>query len=214
MKIVNVLRLAGLMPFALATNQALAVSTADVNYPGASRIFTLITEQFFSTGSLWSDQFVSAGQGNITGNQNIPVGWTVTVDGSRNGTAMNLFSILTGNTANAGSFILNSTAWDTYDHIAIGLKVGNNLNPDWAIFELAEYARSGSWSTTPKQGGGLSHYMVYTKMDDGIDYPAAVPLPSGLWLFGGGLLSLLGAIRKFDSGRITAFYEHSRNTGQ
>lgn len=213
MKIVTIVRLAGSMPLALATNQALAISTADINYPDASRVFTLATEQFFSSGSLWGDQFVSAGQGNITGNQNVPAGWTVTVDGSRNGATTNLFSILTGNTASAGSFSLNSAAWDTYDHIAIGLKVGNNLNPDWAIFELAKYAQSGSWSTMPKQGGGLSHYVVYTKMDDGIDYPAAVPLPSGLWLFGGGLLSLLGATRQFDTGRrTTAFRGGSRNT--
>lgn len=184
---------------ALAANQAFAVSTANANYPGATRTFALVTEQFFSTESIWTDQFVSAGQGNITGNQNIPAGWTVTVDGSSNSVATDVFKVFTGNNANKGGFTLTSNAWDTYDHIAIGLKVGNNLNPDWAIFELAQYAQSGSWSSSPKQGGGLSHYMVYTLMDNVVDYPAEVPLPGALCLFGAGLLSLFGVNRKFNS---------------
>lgn len=197
MKIINLLMVACLAICTFTTNQVFAVSTADTNYPGATRTFTLVTEQFFSSESTWSDQLVSAGQGNITGNTNVPNDWTVTVDGSGSNFSKDVFQVLTGNDKNAGIFILNSNAWETYDRIAIGLKVGTNRNPDWAIFELAQYAQSGSWSTAPKQGGGLSHYMIYTIGDGtGNTPPVATPLPSAFWFFGASLLSLIGVIRK------------------
>lgn len=193
MKKVNFLAVAYIAICTFNVNQAFAVSTAT----NAPRTFTLTTEHFFSTGSAWSDQVVSAGEGNITENQNVPTDWTITVDGSGSNFSTDVFEVFTGNNNNAGSFTLNSNAWETYDRIAIGLKVGNNLNPDWAIFELAHYAQSGFWSTAPKQGGGLSHYMIYTIGDgSGNTSPIATPLPSALWFFGASLLSLVGVIRK------------------
>lgn len=196
----NLLLVAAVVVSSITANEALALTTTQLDYPGATRSFTLVTENFFSTAGGWTDRFVSAGEGNITGNKNIPTGWTVAVNGSKSGFSTDIFEVITGTNSYEGSFALKSTAWNIYDRIAIGLKTGNADRPDWAIIELAQYAKSGVWSTTPETSGGLSHYMVYS-MGDGSAYPSeVVPLPGAFWLFGASLLSLAGGIRRYHVG--------------
>lgn len=150
------------------------------------------------------DLFLEAGSGNITltgAQKHIPEGWTGTFDSGEGGTS-SLFNVYQDGTvvdpeipssSVRGRFEVDSEAWNQYSDIAIGLKVGNNLNPDWAIFQLENLAESGFWYASPEQGGSLSHFLVYTK-SDGLAPP--VPLPGAFWLLGTSLLGMVGISRK------------------
>lgn len=127
---------------------------------------------------------LAAGVGNINGNndlfQQAYPGW-VFLDGSdNNGGAHNGW--LTGapslTAGLSGTFNINPLAYATYDRIAIGFKSGEGqLDPDWAVFELADNTLSGSWAISERQE--LSHALLY-----GIGTPTSVPEPGTLPLIG------------------------------
>jgi len=180
-----------LFAMSCASSSAFAYTT---DIADATRTFTFDSTSFFSGSDNDADTLLSYGKGNITGNVkngkgNVPAGWQVTVDGSQSTYSTNVFSVSSLG-ASSGTFSLSSNVWDIYSRIAIGFKVGSNKSIDWAIFELEQFAQSGIWSTGPKQGGGLSHYMVYTIPNSPVP-PSQVPVPGAAWLFLTGILGLM-----------------------
>ena len=176
----------------LAMSLMMGLAVANSAFAYTTRSFTLDSTDFYA-GAEDNDEdlLVAIGDGNITGNEkngNIPNGWDVTVDGSRVGYATDMFQVNDLGESSGSFSVLSEEAWEMYSRIAIGLKVGNNNSPDWVVMELENKAKFGNWSTTPVQGGALSHYMIYT-MDSSVP-PSSVPLPGAFWLLGSGLLGL------------------------
>ncbi|WP_027158895.1 hypothetical protein [Methylobacter luteus] len=104
---------------------------------------------------------------------------------------------ITGITPNApqdangfGTFSIDASIWDSWDSIYIGLKQGNA----YGLFLLTEAVFSGTWKTAPGGGTGLSHYIAFG--GDPGPAPDPVPVPAAVWLFGSGLLGLIGAARR------------------
>ena len=66
-----------------------------------------------------------------------------------------------------------------FGSLVIAFKVGENLVTDWGAFiiNVVSGIVTGTWSVSPEQGGGLSHFNVYGG-------PSAVPLPGALLLLG------------------------------
>ena len=86
----------------------------------------------------------------------------------------------------SGSFSLDASLWSEFDQIAIGFVVGGGqIDPKWAVFLLPTGETSGLWSDAPRQGGGLSHAILYG-MGDGTTV-TEVPEPATLLLLGSGL---------------------------
>jgi hypothetical protein len=89
-----------------------------------------------------------------------------------------------------GTFTIEASIWDSWDSIYIGLKQGNA----YGLFLLTEAVFSGTWKTAPGSGTGLSHYIAFG--GDPGPAPDPVPVPAAVWLFGSGLLGLIGAVRR------------------
>jgi hypothetical protein len=92
--------------------------------------------------------------------------------------------------ATSGSFTIHGDAWDAYDRLLIGFKVGGGRQvpfPDWAVFELSSGVLTGDWLIQPNQGSGLSHIILYGMDDD--ETITEVPEPASLLLLGGGLMA-------------------------
>lgn len=162
---------------AVSTSHA-NVITSDACAPGA---------RDFSVTATSVTACLAAGLGNINGNgdafQLANPGW-IFIDGTdNNGGAHNGW--LTGSpsltSGLSGTFNINALAYSTYDRIAIGFKSGEGqLDPDWAVFELADNTFTGTWSISGQQQ--LSHALLY-----GLGTPALVPEPGSLALIGLGL---------------------------
>ena len=64
-----------------------------------------------------------------------------------------------------GTFNFGSAYTSTNTKLYLGLKVGNNLDPAWAVFEFTGFdigdPLSGNWYITPVQGAGISHSSIY-----------------------------------------------------
>jgi hypothetical protein len=91
-----------------------------------------------------------------------------------------MIALLSGN---SGGFTLDLTG---IVNAVLVFKVGNNPGPAYAAFTVDSGLVTGFWSSTPLQGGGLSHVSLYGA-------PAAVPVPAaGFLLIGalGGLAAL------------------------
>ncbi|GAA3964541.1 VPLPA-CTERM sorting domain-containing protein [Allohahella marinimesophila] len=94
---------------------------------------------------------------------------------------------------NTFTFSIEASLWNSYDDIAIGVKVGNKVN--WAVWAVENLATSFELFVAPEQGGGLSHINIYGSGDGpgtGVDNPTPVPLPAAAWLFLSGLAGLVG----------------------
>jgi len=91
---------------------------------------------------------------------------------------------VSGDVQNAGSSSSHSKDWDKYDLMAIGLRFGDDIGPDWSATDIGRYVKEGILSTEPRQGAGISRYVVNTVT------PQAVPLPGAFWLLSSGLLGL------------------------
>jgi len=179
----------------LAASQTVLGAAHVTGKQDEERDITLMSTDFYSAYYEYSesersaDMLIASGDGNISGNAkngNIPEGWTVTVaDEGEHEYEAEMFNVSRLG-ENSGSFSISPDAWEKYDRIAIGLKFGNNKATDWAITEVAKYASEGVWSTDPKQGGGLGHYVIYTMEPTAVP----VPLPGAIWLFFSGLVGL------------------------
>jgi hypothetical protein len=93
-----------------------------------------------------------------------------------------------GNTS--GAFTIDPDAWDAYDRLLIGFKVGGGRQvpfPDWAVFELSSGVLTGDWLIQPNQGSGLSHMILYGM--EGDNTITEVPEPATMLLVGGGLMA-------------------------
>jgi hypothetical protein len=135
------------------------------------------------------DKCLLAGSGNINGGEGsgaddglIAAGWTLA----------NSFLTFTGLGALTGTFTIDSSAYSTWDSIAIGFKSGNGgLDPDFAIFQLAKDTLTGEWSIDPTKAGGLSHVLLYGK-----DPSNNTPEPATAALIGLGLLGMAAMRRR------------------
>lgn len=192
--------------FAMSNIAYASYATSDAIGGDITRIFG-VDSKVFPDGVIDDNQdlFLEAGSGNITltgAHKYIPAGWNGTFDSGAGGSS-SLFNVFQDDSvsdpaipsSNArGRFEVSSEAWNQFSNIAIGLKVGENLNWDWAIFELEQFASDGFWFASPKQGASLSHFLVYTKP---AGQPAPpVPIPSAFWLLGTSLLGMIGISRK------------------
>jgi len=137
---------------------------------------------------------LDAGVGNINGNTNgsnpdlflTGVGTSYLHIGA--GTGANATNT---NTLATGTFSLNASLWGLYSDIAIGFKFGTGNNPDeWFVYKLNSGVTSGNWDLvkTARQGGGLSHVILYgIEIEDDDNPPQEVPEPTSLVLLGLGL---------------------------
>lgn len=149
----------------------------------------------FSVTATTVVQCLAAGTGNINGNndlfQQANAGWSLIDDSDTNGGAHDGWltgapSLVSGL---SGSFTVNALAYTSYDRIAIGFKSGEGqVDPEWAVFELADNTLTGTWSISGQQE--LSHALLY-----GFGTPTTVPEPGALVLLGLGL-SILAAQRR------------------
>lgn len=99
---------------------------------------------------------------------------------------------------NTGEFTINDSVWTLWEKIFIGLKQGNgNAGGGWGLFSLTSIIVSGEFETKLQGNGGtgLSHSFYVGGVPVGGNVPE-VPVPAAVWLFGSGLLGLLGAARK------------------
>ncbi|MGV3654943.1 MAG: PEP-CTERM sorting domain-containing protein [Noviherbaspirillum sp.] len=146
---------------------------------------------------------LAAGAGNINGNNQgdaslLNAGWVYVDTSNGPGGAHDGWLSVTTSSGQAGSFSINSSAYATYDRIAIGFKSGNGqMDPDWAIFELADNTMGGTWAISSQ---ALSHAILYGFGTP----PVQVPEPGTLGLMGLGFLAALGLRRRRKQGEAAA----------
>ncbi|HEY5800208.1 MAG TPA: PEP-CTERM sorting domain-containing protein [Burkholderiaceae bacterium] len=145
-------------------------------------------------------QCLLVGAGNINGNNQddaafLASGWIFVDSTDGSGGAHNGWLTITGNGTQAGGFSINGSSYLTYDRIAIGLKSGNGqLDPDWAIFELADNTFSGTWTISSQS---LSHAILYGRGTPGGGGPGTgIPEPGTLALLGLGALAATSIRRR------------------
>lgn len=151
-------------------------------------------DNFTMNGSAGSTGAITCtfGSGNITLENNI----VKQIDGATKSTlftgVIDISANLHGLTNNApvnsgfGAFSVDSSVWDNWGSIYVGLKQGN----EFGLFKLTNAIDAGTWSTAPGLGTGLSHYIAFGGT------PSAVPVPAAVWLFGSAMFGLVVTRRK------------------
>jgi hypothetical protein len=119
---------------------------------------------------------------------------TTTPDISSGADLINLQITSTGGNDNwsSGAFSVNA-----YDPLLIVMGDGIEYEYTWYLFTGKTGTLNGTWDTNPVFGGkDLSNLTAYAISGDGLEPPAAIPVPAAVWLFGSGLLGLLGVARR------------------
>ncbi|MCG6864319.1 MAG: VPLPA-CTERM sorting domain-containing protein [Thiogranum sp.] len=163
---------------------AISASVA-VNCPGTAattdREFTVTTDPGTAV-CLASDS------GNINGNNDaVNLLGYITLDKTDDLTSGAVPQSLTASPPTSGlSGTFSFVAPAGYTNFVIAFKSGEGqLDPDWAAFSLPNGVTSGEWAISGNQE--LSHANLYAQ---------AVPVPAAVWLFGSGLLGLVGVARR------------------
>jgi len=123
-------------------------------------------------------------------------GWTQLdkID-AQSGTGENSFLTLTpgASTPNAGAWSFASNPWATNpdNDVAMLFKGSTGM----VSFLITPDALSGTYNML-LQGHDISHVSLWEIDSDSLNPPDAVPVPAAVWLFGSGLLGLVGLGRK------------------
>ena len=134
-------------------------NAAPVNCPGT----VITTDREFTVDTAPSATCFDFGTGNLTGSNDVinQLGYT-TLDKSDD-TTTGLFSdalTIVGTGGSFGTFSISPTVLQTYSSLLIGFKSGEGLlDPDWAVFALADGVLSGTWAISGQQS--LSHANLY-----------------------------------------------------
>jgi hypothetical protein len=124
------------------------------------------------------------------------------IDGLRGGNSYSKdgLSFATQTDLKSGSWSILSSLWQTYKAITLILKDGGTdvngvKNVKYTAWLLTENSLAGNWFMSEKQ---LSYMALYGTEENisGDEPPSTVPVPAAVWLFGSGLLGLLGAARR------------------
>ena len=136
---------------------------------------------------------LQVGTGSINGNndafQTSNPGWSLADKSDVLGNLYEGWLTLTGAGTNSGTFSISSAAYDIFDDIAIGFKVGaGQLDPDWGVFALVDGTLSGTWSVSGNQS--MAHANLYGSGTSSSVTALAIPEPGSVALFGLGLVGL------------------------
>ncbi|KJV07865.1 hypothetical protein [Methylocucumis oryzae] len=103
----------------------------------------------------------------------------------------------------SGTWTIASSLWSTYSKIAIVLKDGGTKFDEgsvfWTAWLLKQGDTTGTWAMPDK---ALSHMSLYgvectnSVCGGGDNPPPSVPVPAAVWLFGSGLVGLVGTARR------------------
>ena len=126
--------------------------------------------------------------GNLNGNNDAvnQLGYITLdkTDDTTSGAAPQTLTVTPPTSGLSGIFSFTPTAG--YTNYVIAFKSGQGqLDSDWAAFTLPNGVTSGSWEISGNQQ--LSHALLYAQV---------VPVPAAVWLFGSGLLGLVGVARR------------------
>src|SRR5262245_38766642 len=167
-----------------------SASATPVNCPGTAQT----TDREFTLDTTPTASCLMFGTGNLSGSGDVvnAAGW-ITVDKSDDTTTgtHDGWLTITGQGTTSGTFAINPLAWSTYGTILLALKSGEGqLDPDWAVFQLAAGTLSGTWAISGDQA--LSHANLYG--DDAP--PPSVPEPTSMLLLGTGLIGVATRLRR------------------
>jgi hypothetical protein len=153
--------------FAL-TNADACLQSGDGNLQGSDT-------DFFAGGALHGDDYDYIANSKVESASS----WSLLEEG---GAGMNSYKIF--------SFSIADDFWDSFTgELALGVKVGQNMDYDWAVWSIISGSTDFKVWVSPKQGAGLSHFQLYEKV-------AAVPVPAAIYLFGSVLVGLIGLRRR------------------
>ncbi len=187
------------MAVASVSVHANSVSSNDADCLGGptSRVFTVTANSVIKclakgTGNINgnSDMFQLANPGYLYLDSSDPTAGPGLMNGSLTGNP-----VLTQGLG--GTFNISPSVYLTYKDVAIGFKVGEGqLDPDWAVFQLAPNTLTGTWAVSGNQA--LSHAMLYGKLcaladncgSGGGPGGGSAPEPGSLALLGLGLLGM------------------------
>lgn len=202
MKIRNLLSILALVFMGISSNNALAIVVLNTDTCGVpDRTGTMTDALHCAYGSGNPDGSTIAGHyedvwgdaGELTGNG---------TDGFLSATSDGGW----GNIPNSGTWEIDASFWTLYDSAVITMHIGNGGgDPDHFAWLMNDAAASGTWSidfvggmdacaedpNCSTIGGGLSNIRLW-----GVSGGTSVPAPGAAFLFGLGLLALVGMRKK------------------